>query len=267
MNQRVSAINLPMRTWYIYVLIDPRNGEVRYVGWTVHPKTRLRDHIKPSRVSGNQRRDRWIASLLRHGFRPRMDIIECGTGDYAKAESHWIRHYRSLGYDLTNHTDGGEGAPGRRHTAEAKARMSEKRRGRKPTPQALAAARAATLGKSRPAHVVAAMRSKLRGREKSAEHRKNLAASKLGKKLSDAHRKKLSEAHQKRSPEERKRQARHAALSQRPASEEKRRRISEAKKAWWAIRSAEERSEFMRQIRIKKHDAAYRATAASVRCL
>lgn len=208
--------------------------------------------MKPSRLGGNQRRDRWLASLIADGFYPCVKAVERGDGQgHAEAECKWITHYRSLGFDLTNLTDGGEGAQGRRHTATAKRRMSEKRRGRKPSPQALAAARAATLGKPRDPKTVAAMRAKLIGRPKAEIHRQRLAVSKRGKTLSYEHRKKLIDAHQNRDPEERSRLARHAQGFRGPWSDAARQKISEAKKAWWASRSSAERSEIMRRNRAK----------------
>jgi hypothetical protein len=240
------------KPWLIYVLIDPRDGRVRYVGWTINLRQRLRDHMKPSRLSGNQRRDRWLASLIADGFYPRVETVEHGDGQgHAEAECKWITHYRSLGFELTNLTDGGEGTQGRRHTAVAKQRMSEKRRGRKPSPQALAAARVATLGKPRDPKIVAAMRAKLIGRPKAEIHRQRLAASKRGKALSDEHKKKLVDAHQNRDPEERLRLARHAQGFRGPWSKAARHKLSEAKKAWWASRSSAERSEIMRRNRAK----------------
>lgn len=39
---------------FLYVLADPRTGEVRYVGMTGNPKRRIQDHInrKKSEISG-----------------------------------------------------------------------------------------------------------------------------------------------------------------------------------------------------------------------
>jgi hypothetical protein len=251
------------KPWLIYILIDPRDGQVRYVGWTIDLRQRLRDHMKPSRLNGNQRRDRWLASLIADGFYPHVETVEHGDGQgHAEAECKWITRYRSLGFDLTNLTDGGEGAQGRLHTAAAKQRMSEKRRGRKPSPQALAAARVATLGKSRDPKTVAAMRARLIGRPKAEIHRQRLAASKRGKTLSDEHRKKLIAAHQKRDPEERQRMARHAQGFRGPWSDATRQRVSEAKKAWWALRTSAERSEIMRRNRAKNAAAERKSTTS-----
>lgn len=46
-------------------------------------------------------------------------IQECEDGEVLSlAEKHWIAYYRALGCKLTNLTDGGEGTPGHKKTAE-----------------------------------------------------------------------------------------------------------------------------------------------------
>jgi len=111
----------------IYVLIDPRNNSIRYVGVTcksIHE--RLSGHIRTARHDNRTRRDRWINCLSSQGLRPIIACIE-ETSDRNR-ECFWIEYYANQGCDLTNHTVGGEGVPGYRHTEATKAILSEKSR-------------------------------------------------------------------------------------------------------------------------------------------
>jgi hypothetical protein len=100
------------RPTFIYVLKDPRNNKVRYVGQTTRPlKKRLRQHIaeKSSTYKCN-----WIQSLRRDGVKPIIALIQEVPyyDDWRVWEAFWIKLYRDLGYRLVNATDGGEGATG-----------------------------------------------------------------------------------------------------------------------------------------------------------
>jgi hypothetical protein len=96
-------ITLPLgRKWFIYVLTDPRDGAVRYVGRTFHLPTRLGSHIRQASYR-RTRKDRWICELLLLDLSPDAHAVETGWGDgWLERERHWIAHYRSLGSRLTN---------------------------------------------------------------------------------------------------------------------------------------------------------------------
>src|SRR3990167_5576743 len=100
-----------MREWFIYVLVDPRTQDARYVGWTFNVQKRIRDHISKARRQRSHKAN-WLIQLERLGLRPEYMILETGFNDWAKAEQRWIRYYRSRGVDLTNLTNGGEGVVG-----------------------------------------------------------------------------------------------------------------------------------------------------------
>ncbi len=118
-----------LREWFIYVLKDPRDNSVRYVGWTKNPKLRLTKHIW---CKDKNHKQHWINSLIAAGVRPTLEVIESGAGvGYGEAERRWIAFYRQHGARLTNGTDGGEGSLGLRHTEEAKRKSSESHRGKK----------------------------------------------------------------------------------------------------------------------------------------
>lgn len=108
------------RTTYIYALLDPRTGEVRYVGKTVNIAERLYGHKHDAVCHRSKTHNcTWIRSLLAAGYEPEVVILEEVDSDsWAEAEAKWIAHYRSLGARLNNHTDGGEGAPGCKRSEE-----------------------------------------------------------------------------------------------------------------------------------------------------
>ena len=131
----------------VYVLIDPRTNEIRYVGKTKNSLTkRLSQHMDDVRKGERNWRSNWIASLRRLGYRPMIELVqEIPSGDWEKAESYWIGYYRSVGCKLTNGTSGGDGGysptlevrakcgtanigntyrKGKTHTAETRAKLS-----------------------------------------------------------------------------------------------------------------------------------------------
>lgn len=96
----------------IYVLVDPRDGEVRYVGQTKRTLgRRLGGHIAVSKRLRTHR-DCWIAGMMACGVRPEITEIETCGEDWPERERFWIAHFRSAGVDLTNRTEGGEGTSG-----------------------------------------------------------------------------------------------------------------------------------------------------------
>lgn len=92
---------------YIYVLIDPRTSEIRYVGKTNNPKKRLGHHCAVYR-DGLYYKERWIRDLRVHNLKPIMEVVdECNSINWEEREKYWIQCYRDLGYRLTNLTSGG----------------------------------------------------------------------------------------------------------------------------------------------------------------
>ena len=153
----------PTRTsFFIYVLIDPRNDEIRYVGYTYNLKNRLWNHIGESRKQRNIYKSRWINSLLKLGFIPEIKSIDTATdADVIEKEKFWIAEMKRQGCRLTNLSEGGRGCLGYRQTPEA----IEK--------------------------TIAA----LKGVAKSPEHRKKLSDVHRGMKASEDARRKMSQAH------------------------------------------------------------------------
>jgi len=95
---------------YVYTLNDPDTGEIRYVGKTIKPQIRLRQHCSSFANQPHSYKWHWIKSLLDRGLKPVMVIVEtCATNEQANAsEKRLIAEYRAAGCCLTNRTDGGE---------------------------------------------------------------------------------------------------------------------------------------------------------------
>ena len=94
---------------FIYGLVDPRDGRVRYIGKTSVGLKRPKSHLKPS---GDTYKDRWVRSLRRVGAIFKIRILESveHEEDLNAAERKWITHFRGLyGRVLTNRTEGGDG--------------------------------------------------------------------------------------------------------------------------------------------------------------
>jgi len=99
----------------IYALIDPRDKRVRYVGKTCTPlRVRIQNHmLSATRPWGKKTHCRnWIKSLIAEGIKPDVSTLMVVDGDsWAWWERYFIRWFRSIEPGLTNHCDGGEGAP------------------------------------------------------------------------------------------------------------------------------------------------------------
>jgi DNA-binding transcriptional regulator YiaG len=95
----------------IYALIDPRAGQVRYIGITrMTPKQRLRGHWHAARKGDRWPVCCWLRKLAELNLEPVMETLEV-TEDRSR-ERYWIALYRDKGADLVNATDGGDGNPG-----------------------------------------------------------------------------------------------------------------------------------------------------------
>lgn len=74
-----------MNAWHIYVLKDPRNQAIRYVGVTKCIDKRVRQHVKTAR-KGESHKDRWIRQLLNEQLKPIAEVVATGGGDWQAAE-------------------------------------------------------------------------------------------------------------------------------------------------------------------------------------
>ncbi len=89
------------RTYTIYALIDPRNNGVSYIGLTVYPEERLKQHVQGD---GNIPKRQWINELSQLGLSPLMQTIEIALTLSAafEREGYGIHHYLNAGAKLVN---------------------------------------------------------------------------------------------------------------------------------------------------------------------
>lgn len=172
------------RTWHVYTLLDPRSREVRYVGITQDTRTRLRNHTNEAKRGKDQSyRSRWIRLLLKVGLKPLMVVVETGTGDWAKAEKHWIAHFRRIGCKLVNTVDGGRGTLGRKVSDESRAKVAATLKGHPVLPETRAKLSVILRGRKQPPGTLAKIRaaaSRRIGIERAPETRAKISAAKMG---------------------------------------------------------------------------------------
>lgn len=121
-------------TVFIYALCE-EDFEPRYVGKSIRPYERLRNHI--NEAPSNCHRSHWIQSLKARGIEPVLTILERlhPDDDWRQREKEWIAELRSVGWNLTNNTDGGDGVSGLPEATRA--RMRQTWLGRKHRPETI----------------------------------------------------------------------------------------------------------------------------------
>ena len=153
---------------FIYTLLDPRTGDIRYVGRTNNLQKRLAGHL---RARDDSHRSRWIRLLLREGLKPLMVVQDRCSEQLCRAlEAAYTDYFESLGYSLTNGTPGGDGLGtgsehpffGKRHSLEHRAAISAGHKGKKYSPERCQAMSQLRKGsKLSPEHVAAIGESKI----------------------------------------------------------------------------------------------------------
>jgi len=113
----------------IYVLEDPEDGSIFYVGKTESKlAVRLRGHICDA-LAGRHAGSAEIQKIIASGSRPiirEIAVVAAGE-DWVTVERKWIAHYRTIG-KITNRSDGGQGVSGVLRSAEWLARIVASRR-------------------------------------------------------------------------------------------------------------------------------------------
>lgn len=96
------------RVVYIYILIDPRNETVRYVGRSYNLKKRLSQHN--SIWLPKTKKEKWLCKLKSLGLSAEIECIHTTDEfEWVFWETHYISLFKSYGYDLTNGNGGGVG--------------------------------------------------------------------------------------------------------------------------------------------------------------
>ncbi len=147
---------------FIYGLMDPDSGAVRYIGKSVRPVERLGNHMNER---SKCHRSNWLQSLRAQGKRPDLVLFEQIEGDWPwqESERYWIARGRAEGWPLTNCTDGGDGVPGL--PPETRARMTAVWTGRKHRPESIEKMRTASTMQRHSDATKARMSAAHKGRE------------------------------------------------------------------------------------------------------
>ena len=94
----------------IYVLIDPTNNQIRYVGQTICLiKTRFSQHISEAKKHTKTKKCAWIKGLINEGLLPLINVVyeTSSKQELDNKEIELISKYDNL----TNSTSGGEVTP------------------------------------------------------------------------------------------------------------------------------------------------------------
>jgi len=162
---------------FIYVLIDPRSNQVRYVGKTDNLKKRYNHHLI---YNGKSHKTSWIKNLKNENKKPIIEVIdEVPITEWKFWERYWISQIRAWGFELVNNTEGGEGfASGKlnpAHLPHVKKLKSKTHKG-KEIPQEMRDRISKTLtGRENPEHS-----KRMTGRKQSEEHKKATSISLRG---------------------------------------------------------------------------------------
>mgnify|MGYP003606412743 CR=1 FL=1 len=99
-----------METTNIYILIDPENQQVRYVGKANNVSERYKAHLNRARKHQIHKLN-WINSLRKKGLKPIIEVIDVvPINDWVFWETYWIAQFKAWGFKLINYTNGGDGA-------------------------------------------------------------------------------------------------------------------------------------------------------------
>lgn len=95
---------------FIYALIDPRSGHIRYIGKSNYPKIRYQQHLEEISGGVNTGKTLWLKELAAKNQRPELKILErVRFWQWKEKEREYIKKFRRvLGDELLNMTPGGD---------------------------------------------------------------------------------------------------------------------------------------------------------------
>jgi len=129
-----------MKTTNIYTLTDPRSNEIRYVGKANNVTQRYKAHLNRARKHQTHKKN-WLEQLRQEGLKPVIEVIDVvPMDDWRFWETYWITQMKQWGFNLVNHTGGGDGCSfanqtsfkkghkswlGKHHSEDSKRKISE----------------------------------------------------------------------------------------------------------------------------------------------
>lgn len=171
---KLTRYNTSMNSQYlIYGLVDPRDGNLRYIGKSCQGINRAREHYYPSYLDVDRSYcGNWIRELKKVGLTFTWVIIQefSDSEILSQAERHWISYFRTMGHRLTNLTLGGEGTLGFSPNLETRNKISLALKGRSKSKSHCSAISKAKRGKKLQAH------SEEWNKKISDSHRKSIKA-------------------------------------------------------------------------------------------
>lgn len=89
-------------SFYIYALVDPDTNQIRYIGMSLDPRRRLRQHMRETKK--NAGKNIWIDGLKARRRTPYLLILETVAieADPFERERWWIGFGHYSGWPLTN---------------------------------------------------------------------------------------------------------------------------------------------------------------------
>lgn len=179
----------------IYALIDPRDNQVRYIGFTIRTlDERLKDHLECARLGVRRWVYNWIRQVVSCELTPIIEMLEEVDGVAKDREVYWIDQGKKNGWKLTNATVGGSGVIGYVFTDEARKKISKSSKAKWKDDNfrdKVISARLAA-GYKHPAGTIEKMRKNMTGVKRSPEACARIGLSKKGTRLSDAHKDRIS---------------------------------------------------------------------------
>jgi hypothetical protein len=123
----------------IYVLYNPRDCKVRYIGRTTKKvlSHRLAEHLSKARYEHlyypgkkSSYKNTWLKSLFKDGIEPRIKLITTvqGWAESHDVEKHMIAHHKTI-RNLTNYTDKGMGVLDNYVSSETRLKISDTLKG------------------------------------------------------------------------------------------------------------------------------------------
>ena len=155
---------------FVYGLWEPGTaGEIRYVGKTTTGRRRF-VHYKNDRTQ--TLRGEWLRRLRSQGKTFAVVILERARPELlGERERYWISWCRARRFQLVNHTDGGDGTPGRAVSQETRRKMSLAQKGKKRSPEVCAKLSAAQRKAHRDPGLRAVRAERARGNSHHLGHR------------------------------------------------------------------------------------------------
>lgn len=205
----------PEETTFIYALVDPRDGVIKYVGKSYDPQERLKGHFKNCKRTVTLK-NRWIAKLKSLDLKPNITILEeVALSEWEDKEQYWIRELQNQGYPLKNGDRGGKGRSRFVVSEETRRKISLANTGRRHSEEIKHKISLANTGKKRTDEQKNRIGLASMGRIHTLEARQKMSQSRLGVPKPEGFGEKVSKAHKGR-----------------VFSKETRQRMSEARKDW-----------------------------------